>query len=40
MKWAGIDKIIVPKIGLADGIIRMLFEDYRSGPGNLVSRSA
>jgi exopolyphosphatase/guanosine-5'-triphosphate,3'-diphosphate pyrophosphatase len=40
MKWAGIDKIIVPKIGLADGIIRMLYENYRSGSGSIRSKSA
>jgi exopolyphosphatase/guanosine-5'-triphosphate,3'-diphosphate pyrophosphatase len=40
MKWAGIDKIIVPKIGLADGIIRMLYENYSSGSGDFQSKSA
>lgn len=29
MNWAGISQIIVPKMGLADGIIRMLYEQYR-----------
>lgn len=27
MKWAGIEEIFVPRIGLADGIIHKLFED-------------
>ncbi len=29
MKWAGIDQIFVPRIGLADGIIQKLFEDLQ-----------
>lgn len=29
MKWAGIDEIFVPRIGLADGIIQKLFEDLQ-----------
>lgn len=28
MRWGGIDEIYVPKIGLADGLIRMLYEQY------------
>lgn len=28
MKWAGIKKIFVPKIGLSDGIIKKLYADY------------
>ena len=30
MKWSGIDKIIVPKIGLADGIIHLLNDKYKN----------
>ncbi|MEO8116834.1 MAG: exopolyphosphatase [Bacteroidota bacterium] len=29
MKWANIDEIFVPRIGLADGIIQKLFEDLQ-----------
>ena len=29
MSWAGISRVIVPKVGLADGIIHMLYEKYR-----------
>lgn len=29
MKWAGISKLLVPKIGVADGIIHLLYEKYR-----------
>lgn len=29
MRWAGIAEIYVPKIGLADGIIKMLFMEHR-----------
>ncbi len=29
MKWARVDKIIVPKIGVADGIIHLLYERFR-----------
>jgi len=28
MRWAGIEQIYVPKIGLADGLIRMLFSEH------------
>ncbi len=27
-KWAGIEKIFVPKVGLADGLIRVLYDRY------------
>jgi exopolyphosphatase/guanosine-5'-triphosphate,3'-diphosphate pyrophosphatase len=30
MKWANIQQIIVPKIGLSDGIIRMLYEKWKN----------
>ena len=29
MKTAGIDKIIVPQIGLSDGIVHLLYEQYK-----------
>lgn len=28
MKWAGIHEMYVPKVGLADGMVRMLYEKY------------
>lgn len=31
MKWANIKHIFVPQIGLADGIIHVLYEKYKSG---------
>ncbi len=31
MKWAGIEHIFVPQIGMADGIIHVLYEKYKSG---------
>lgn len=31
LKWAGIRTIYVPKIGLADGLIHLLYERYRIG---------
>lgn len=33
MKWGGISKIYVPQIGLADGIIHVLYERYKRGEG-------
>ena len=29
MKWAGISKIFVPEVGLADGLIHILYEKYK-----------
>lgn len=34
MEWAGCRKIHVPQRGLADGMIRALFEADRQAPGN------
>jgi exopolyphosphatase/guanosine-5'-triphosphate,3'-diphosphate pyrophosphatase len=31
MRWAGIKKIFVPKIGLSDGIIKNLYQEYVKG---------
>jgi exopolyphosphatase/guanosine-5'-triphosphate,3'-diphosphate pyrophosphatase len=28
MKWANIDEILVPKIGLADGLIQHLYAEF------------
>jgi exopolyphosphatase/guanosine-5'-triphosphate,3'-diphosphate pyrophosphatase len=33
MKTAGIDRIIVPQIGLSDGIVHLLYEKHKSMPG-------
>ena len=30
MKWAGIDAIYVPQVGLADGIVRILYNRYKA----------
>ena len=32
MRWAGADEIVVPKIGLADGLIRMLYREATGAP--------
>jgi exopolyphosphatase/guanosine-5'-triphosphate,3'-diphosphate pyrophosphatase len=29
MRWSGISEIYVPKIGIADGILRLLYEEYQ-----------
>ncbi len=36
MRWAGCKKIYVPQIGLADGLVRMLYERYRKSGSPLV----
>ncbi|WP_222165527.1 Ppx/GppA phosphatase family protein [Edaphocola aurantiacus] len=33
MRWAGAQEIYVPKIGLADGLIRMLYNKYKTDQG-------
>ena len=30
MEWTGASKILVPTIGVSDGIVRMLYKNYRS----------
>jgi exopolyphosphatase/guanosine-5'-triphosphate,3'-diphosphate pyrophosphatase len=34
LKWIGADEILVPKIGLADGLIRTLYKEYCSNTTN------
>lgn len=29
MHWAGIEKLFIPKLGLSDGIIRLVYEEYQ-----------
>lgn len=31
MRWAGADEILVPKIGLADGLVKMLYQERMAG---------
>ena len=38
MKWAGIENIYVPQIGLADGLVRLLFEHHKSGKKNKLQQ--
>jgi exopolyphosphatase/guanosine-5'-triphosphate,3'-diphosphate pyrophosphatase len=33
MKWSGIRRIYVPQIGLADGIVRILYKNYKNKSG-------
>jgi exopolyphosphatase/guanosine-5'-triphosphate,3'-diphosphate pyrophosphatase len=35
MKWSGIRRIYVPQIGLADGIVRILYKNYKNKSGNV-----
>ncbi len=35
MKWAGIKKLYVPQIGLSDGIIHVLYEEYKRKQSNI-----
>lgn len=36
MRWAGADEINVPKIGLADGLIKMLYQECKAGKKPIV----
>lgn len=38
MKWTGAGKILIPKIGVADGIVHQLYHDYRQKTGGTVVR--
>ncbi len=38
MKWAGIRKMYVPIIGLADGIVRILYSNYKASHPEEVKR--
>jgi exopolyphosphatase/guanosine-5'-triphosphate,3'-diphosphate pyrophosphatase len=38
MKWAKISRMMVPEVGLADGLIHMLYREYREE--NPVTASA
>lgn len=37
MRWASIDEIYVPKIGLADGLVHMLYEEVKAKKQKLFS---
>ena len=40
MKWARISKMLVPQVGLADGLIRLLYREYREeNPATAASRT-
>jgi exopolyphosphatase/guanosine-5'-triphosphate,3'-diphosphate pyrophosphatase len=36
MRWSGIDEIFVPKIGLADGLIHMLYDEVKAKKTELI----
>lgn len=36
MRWAGIEEIYVPKIGLADGLVHMLYEEVKAKKAEMV----
>jgi exopolyphosphatase/guanosine-5'-triphosphate,3'-diphosphate pyrophosphatase len=33
MRWAGAEEIIVPRIGLADGLVKMLYKEIVDAAG-------
>ena len=35
MRWAKIKKILVPQVGLADGLVHIMYEDYKN---NLIEK--
>ena len=37
MKWANIDVIYVPQVGLADGIVRILYNKYRASQSEVAN---
>ncbi len=39
MKWAGIRKIYVPQVGLADGMIRVLYDRYKASRSEITYRT-
>jgi exopolyphosphatase/guanosine-5'-triphosphate,3'-diphosphate pyrophosphatase len=39
MKWSNIRKIYVPQIGLADGIVRILYKKYKTSAMEATSDS-
>ncbi len=39
MKWSGIRKIYIPQVGLADGIVRILYDKYKSSRPEISSQS-
>jgi exopolyphosphatase/guanosine-5'-triphosphate,3'-diphosphate pyrophosphatase len=39
MKWAGIKKMYVPIVGLADGMVRILYDKYKTSVSEMNSRA-
>ena len=39
MKWAGIRKMYVPIIGLADGMVRILYDKYKTAAAETNNQS-
>jgi exopolyphosphatase/guanosine-5'-triphosphate,3'-diphosphate pyrophosphatase len=40
MKWAGIRKMYVPIVGLADGMVRILYDKYKTSAAEINNRTA